>query len=147
MRHTFDAATILKDAGLVAATGNATVNSTAQILDVGEGRLDGLVVLDVTAIEIGSGDENFKVLLQGSNSPTFASGIVNLAFAEFGALATLAGPPSAAPAVGRYEVAFTNAVNYTIYRYLRLRIIVAGTIATGINFSAFLAPNHFGGAR
>lgn len=146
-RHTYDAATVLKDAGLVAATGNATVNSVAQILDVGEGAMLGQVVLDVTAIETASTDESFTVILQGSNSASFASGIVNLASIQFGALAVLLGTPSAAPAVGRYEMGFSNVQGYTIYRYLRIRIVVSGTIATGINFSAWLAPQNFGAAR
>jgi hypothetical protein len=146
MRHTFDAATVLKDAGLVAATADATVGGVAQILDIGDGQMVGIAVLDVSAIEAAT-DENYKVILQGSNSSTFASGIVNLASMEFGHLSTLAGPPSAAPAIGRYEMGFANTINYTSYRYVRLRIIVAGTIATGINFSAFLAPQHFGGVN
>lgn len=146
-RHTYDAATVLKDAGLVAATGNATVNSVAQILDLGQGTTLGLVVLDVTAIESATGDEKFTVILQGSNSSTFASGVVNLSSMEFGALAVLTGPPSAAPAIGRYEMGFSNNLAGTIYRYLRVRVVVAGTIATGINFSAWLAPQSFGRAN
>jgi hypothetical protein len=147
MRHTYDAATILKDAGLVAATGNATVNSVAQILDIGDGAVIGQVVLDVTAIESATGDERFTVILQGSNSSSFASGVVNLASMEFGALAALTGGPSAAPVIGRYEMGFSNTQSYTNYRYVRIRVVVAGTIATGINFSAWLAPQNFGGAR
>ena len=145
MRHTYDAATVLKDAGLVAATANATVGGVAQILDIGDGQMIGVVVLDVSAIEIASNDEKYTVILQGSNSATFASGIANLASMEFGAVAVLTGPPSAAPAVGRYEMGFSNTVAYTAYRYVRLRVVISGTVATGINFLAFLAPQNFGG--
>lgn len=145
MRHTYDAATILKDAGLVAATAAAQVGGVDKILDIGDGNMVGLVVLDVSAIEVASTDEKFTILLQGSNSATFASGIVNLAMMEFGALAVLTGPPSAAPAIGRYEMGFSNVISYDIYRYVRIYTVVAGTIATGINFSAFLAPQPFGG--
>jgi hypothetical protein len=145
MRHTYDAAAILKDAGLVAATGNATVGGSPKILDIGDGNMVGLVVLDVSAIEIASGDEKYTILVQGSQSPTFADTVVNLASMQFGALAVLDGSPSAAPVVGRYEMGFSNVIGYDIYRYLRIRVLVAGTIATGINFSAFLAPQPFGG--
>jgi hypothetical protein len=39
---------------------------------------------------------------------------------------------------GRRELAFCNEVNGTVYRYIRLYTFVAGTIATGINYSARL---------
>ena len=41
-------------------------------------------------------------------------------------------------AVGRYELPTTNEINGTVYRYMRLYTDVAGTIATGINYSANL---------
>jgi co-chaperonin GroES (HSP10) len=53
----------LKDAGLVAASAAAEVDSTAQILDLGLGRTDAEVVLDVTAVEVESGDEVYTVTI------------------------------------------------------------------------------------
>jgi hypothetical protein len=39
---------------------------------------------------------------------------------------------------GRYQVPFRNERNGTKYRYLRVYTDVSGTIATGINFTAYL---------
>jgi hypothetical protein len=40
---------------------------------------------------------------------------------------------------GRYVIPVRNEEGGTIYRYVRLSTLIAGNIATGINFSAFLA--------
>jgi hypothetical protein len=138
MRHLFDARTQLKDAGLVGATANVTVGGVAKILDVGNARMDATLVLDVSAIETGTGDEHYWILLQGSSDSAFGSDIVNLAIYEYGHLSTLVGSPSAAPTVGRHELDFNNDFNGTYYRYIRIRVVVAGTVVAGINFTAFL---------
>jgi hypothetical protein len=140
--HLFDARLQLKDAGLVAASANGTVAAVAKILDVGNARCCAMAILNVTAIETGTGDEKFTVLIQGSTDSGFASGIRNLAMMEFGHVSTLSGPPSAAPAIGKYELPFINDYDGVYYRYIRLRILVAGTIATGINLSAFVGIDN-----
>lgn len=42
-------------------------------------------------------------------------------------------------AVGRYEVPFTTEKNGTVWPYVRVYTDVAGAIATGINFTAYLS--------
>lgn len=139
MRHTYDATGLLKDAGLVAATAAGTVGGVAKIYDAGYGRINAQAVLDVSAIEVGTGDESFIVIIQGSTDAAFGSNVVNLAQAQFGHISTFPGGASVQPTAGRYEVAVWNEVNGTLYRYLRIYTVVAGTIATGINYKAFLA--------
>jgi hypothetical protein len=131
----FDKATELKDAGLVAATAVATVASVAKILDLGAGVVKGHVVLDVTAVEVATGDESYRVEIQGSNSSTFASGIVILAMVHMGDSSVTF--ESADSGTGRFIVPVRNEKNGTVYRYMRINTRVAGTIATGINFSGF----------
>ena len=143
--YTFDADLQLKDAGLLAADGAWQVNSANQILDVGAGRFEGRVVIDVSALEIASGDERYTLIIQGSTSPTFASGIVILAALPVGDGSTIGTAFGSSgvdtdDAVGRYEIGICNERNNTYYRYIRGWIDVAGTIATGINFTAFIAP-------
>src|SRR5437868_11509228 len=75
----FDALLQFKDAGLVAADGAATVSSVAKIVDVGAGLFEADMVLDVTALEVATGDERYEIQVQGSNSPSFAFGIAQLA--------------------------------------------------------------------
>lgn len=131
-----DALLQLKDAGLVAADAAAQVGGTDRIVDLGAARMDGRVIMDVTAIEVASGDEVYRIRTEFSNSPTFASGIVNGPEQVLGdSTLTLA---SADSTVGRYELAFTNEVLGVQYRYMRLRTDVAGAIATGINYTAWI---------
>ena len=70
---TFDANTQLKDAGLVAVSAAAQIASVNKILDLGAARMDARCIVDTTAVESDTGDELFTVLVQGSNSATFAN--------------------------------------------------------------------------
>lgn len=135
---TFDASLEMKDAGLVAASAAAQVDSSNKILDAGVGRFKGELVIDVTAIEVASGDEGYSIEVQGSNSSSFASG--NVALAELQLGDTSVTNESADSSTGRYILPFTNVgVDGTRYRYIRVYTRVVGTIATGINYSAFIA--------
>lgn len=136
--ETFDYALRMKDAGLVAASAAAQVSSADKILDVGAARVDGRVVVDVTACETDTGNEKYSILVQGSNSASFADTIFNLGALVLGDSSTSLESVDAA-ATRHQEVAFCNEVNGTVYRYLRLYTQVVGTIATGINYSAYLA--------
>jgi hypothetical protein len=136
--YPFDIQTLLKDAGLIAASAAAQVGGVAAILDVGAARIDAVAVIDVTAVEIGTGDEDFTIIIQGSSSSSFASNIQNLAMIDVGANSS--GRPGGAidSLVGRYELLFTNEQADVTYRYIRAYTKVAGTIATGVNYTAFV---------
>lgn len=126
----FDAATQLKAAGLVAASADGT------ILDLGPGLFDGFLVLDVTAVEIASGNEIYTISVEGSSVAAMTSLSVCLAKIVMGNLVV---PMDGATDVGRFVVPFRNEQNGVLQRYVRLSTLIAGTIATGINFTAFLA--------
>lgn len=130
---TYDNALLLKAAGLLAASADGS------ILDLGSGLVEGYLVVDLSACEIATGDEIYTVSLEGSNVAAMTSGSVCLAKKVFGNLVV---PMDAAlSAAGRYVIPFRNEENGTLYRYVRLSTLVAGTIATGINFSAFIAKD------
>lgn len=132
--YLYDASLALKAAGLVAASADGS------ILDLGDGLVDGYVVIDLTACEIATGDEIYTVSLEGSNVAAMTSGSVCLAKKVFGNLVV---PMDAAlSTAGRYAIPFRNEEAGTVYRYVRLSTLVAGTIATGINFSAFVAKDN-----
>lgn len=132
-QFTYDDALSLKDAGLVAASADGS------ILDLGAGLVDGYLVIDMSACEIATGDEIYTISLEGSNVAAMTSGSVCLAKKVFGNLVV---PMDAAlSAAGRYVIPFRNEEGGTLYRYVRLSTLVAGTIATGINFSAFIAKD------
>lgn len=130
-QFTYDNDLLLKATGLLASSTDST------IIDLGEGLVDGFVVLDVSAVEIASGNEIYTVSLEGSNVAAMDSGSVCLAKKVFGNLVV---PMDAALSdAGRYVIPFRNEEGGTIFRYVRLSTLVAGTIATGINFLGFIA--------
>lgn len=108
------------------------------IIDLGAGFVQGNIVVDVASVEVATGNEIYTLSLEGSNVAAMSSGSVCLAKKVFGNLVV---PMDAAlSAAGRYVFPFRNEENGTIYRYVRLSALVAGTIdTTGLVAAAFLA--------
>jgi hypothetical protein len=132
--HTFDLDMYFKDAGAVTADGAAQVSGADKIVNVGAGRFDATMMIPISAIDTATGDEGYVIYVQGSNSPTFASGIVNLQALRLGdAAVTLA---SADDTAGVYELPFTNEKNGTIYQYLRVYTEIAAA-GQSINYKAY----------
>ena len=128
----YDSDLEMKAAGLVGASVDG------DILDLGTGIVDGFLVLDVSAVEVATGDEIYTISVEGSNVAAMSSGSVCLAKKVFGNLVV---PMDAAlSAAGRYVVPFRNEEGGTIFQYVRLSTLVAGTIDSGgINFAGFIA--------
>lgn len=142
--YTFDANLLLKDAGLIAADAAAQVGGSARVLDLGTGLVEGDIIIDISALEIASGDERYNIIAQLSSSATFASDIVIVALMPIGDGSTIGAAFGTSGVdvddlVGRYILPFRNERNGIWYRYLRLFTDVTGTIATGIGYTAFLA--------
>ena len=132
-QFTYDNSLLLKAAGLVAST---TTEST--ILNLGPGLVEGYLVLDVSAVEVADGNEIYLVCLEGSTVAGMGSGSVTLAQIEMG---NATAPADADTGVGRFAVPFRNEQNGVLYPYVRIYTEVAGTVATGINFLAFIAKD------
>lgn len=130
-QKTYDHATLLKAAGLIATS---TVGGV--ILDLGDGFMQADLVIDITALEVASNDEIYTITLEGSNVANMSSGSVTLAEKQFG---NVPAPADADTGIGRHVVAVRNEMAGQLYRYVRLHTVVAGAVATGINYSAFLA--------
>ncbi len=124
--YNFDAEMQLKDAGAVTATAAAQVGGSDKIQDLGAARFEGTVVVDASAIDATTGDETYDVTIEGSNSATFASGVVELASQKVAE-------------TGRHEIFFTNQKADTTYRYLRAKHVLGGTTPS-INYTAWVAP-------
>ena len=139
MRRNFTVDELLemKDAGLVASSAAAQVDGADHIEDVGSGFVAGHVVVDISAIEVADNDERYDIILQGSNDDAFASGYVDLAAVAVGASEVV--NADADTPTGRIVLPFENEFMGTVYRYLRMYTVVAGTVATGINYTARLA--------
>ena len=130
----------LKDAGLVAASAAATVSAVAAVIDTGGGYTDGFVWINITAAEVDTGDEKYTIQLQGTNTAAFGgTDIVDLAMFYLGDATQL--PGASDLTTGIVTLGFCNEFLGTIYQYIRLYTTVAGTIATGINYEAYLTKN------
>lgn len=141
LANTFDALLELKDAGAVTVTNTAgTVASVARVLDIGDAFFDGALQISISAIKVSAADEVYTVVLQASDSPTFASNVVNIATAVFGKATpaglgadTVPGFAASLPINGSFNGTSTG-------RYLRIMTRVAGT-SPSINFKAWITRN------
>ena len=124
---------------------SAAVTSSAAgslILALGDGLVQGNVVVDVSAIDIASNDESFWIMLQGSPDADFgtAGNIVELGAIHIGAKETKLSTSDADDAIGRYIMPFRTERNGTIYPNVRLYTVVAGTTPT-ITYKAWATIN------
>jgi hypothetical protein len=133
----FDKELLLRaDGAAITAT-----ETNATILDLGTGLIDGYAVFDVTALDVTTGDESYKFMVEMSPDAAFgtAGNIRVVAQLHVGG-ATATAPNGAADTVGRFVLPFRNEKNGTTYRYMRLYTLIAGT-SPSIDFSAFLAKD------
>lgn len=139
---TFDAEMEFKDAGLVAASAAATVDSAAKVIDVGTGLFRGCMIVDVSALEIASNTELYDIIVQGSTVAAFATdtAIAELAAINLSAAEVKRSDCNKDDGTGRFKIYFDNENNGTFYRYLRVYTVVAGDVATGINYTAYCVP-------
>lgn len=137
----YDANLVIKDEGIIAASAACLVDTSAQVLDLGEGFIEGNFIVDITEIEIASGDEIYTIILEGSTSSSFASTIVPLAVLLVGANSVIVGGSDVDSTVGRYVIPFRNERDNVVYPYVRGYTVVVGTIATGggINYIGWIS--------
>jgi len=131
----FDPRHELKDAGLVAVSGAGTVDGEPQVLNLGRELVEGKLVIDVSALEIDA-NELYRIKLQGSAAHDFSSKVEDLAILELGAKEVLGGDQDSEP--GRYVLAVSNAKGLYVWPYVRLYTEISGSVATGIDFAAYL---------
>ena len=136
---TFGAGSEFKDAGLVDTPAAATVDATAQVIDVGTGLYAGKMIIDVSALEIADTDEIYDIVVQGSTVAAFATdaSIVELAQLSLSAKEVKRTDSNKDDSTGRYKIYFDNENDGTYYRYLRVYTVVDGTMTDGINYTAY----------
>lgn len=143
------------DAALDLSGGAQTLTATGYMgspnqVDIGQGRLTGIMALDISAIDVSSADETYKFYLLGSNDVNWASGNVELlAMHDIGAasavrqIATILGASPAIPPSGMagtiIYLPFSNLMQRIVYRYIRGYVVIAGTTPT-VTFRAWVAP-------
>ena len=149
----------LKDAGAVASSAAGTVGGQAAVVDLQQ-QAPGFagnapaasfarfaVVVDWTACEVDSSNELYRLTIEGSDSPTFASGVYTVAERRFGHSSVTGNatstPPSGRLALYADNVACTSATDGSAVRalrYVRCFLNVSGTAASGFNYAASIAP-------
>ena len=136
--YTLDIDHLLKDDGVIGAS--AVVATT---VDLGSAYYSGSVVIDVTALEVATGNEMYDIVLQGTNVAAFGTDtdIWDVAQIAIGAATPKRTDANSVDTVGRYIMGFTNRLVDTYLQYFRLYTIVEGTVATGIDYSAYIARN------
>jgi hypothetical protein len=136
----FDSALEFKDAGVVGSSAAAQVDSAAKSVDLGTGLFKGCMILDVSALEVANGDEIYTICVQLSTDDLFTNDATSCTAAKIeigSAIPLLLG---AVDSVGRYKLYFDNEHDGTFFRYARVYTVVAGTIASGINYTAWCVP-------
>lgn len=145
----FDAAMAFANPQTLAASGY--VNALNTQLDLMPGRYDGYLNLDISAMDLSSGDETYKLLLLGSNDQAWGNGNVEmLAARDFAAatagrlLGTICPASYSVPMTGRsatkFVIPFTNFMGAYIFRYLQLYALIGGTTPS-ITLSAWISPD------
>jgi hypothetical protein len=139
------------DANLIVIEGDTKVSSgfaglpsvidfgrNGAVVPVQEGRTDAVMVVDVTALDISSGNETYKIMVLGSNDPALASGNVCLGEMTMGKGTSIDGINMADSVIGRYEIGFCNVAAAAYYQYVGVYVIVGGT-TPAITYTAFAA--------
>jgi hypothetical protein len=139
--YTFDSDTELKDtSAAIAVSAAAQVGGADKVLDLGAGRMDGVVVIDVTALNVAAGDEAtvfFQLSDGGPTTALFEAGNWIAGASKIFGDVTLNGS-KVDSVIGHYELPVSNEINGTVYRYARLYTLIAA--AGSLTYRAFLAP-------
>lgn len=161
--YAFDANTVLSDnAAAYTASGYLQAYAADGVVDLGgnqgvtvtnppiddlatytpqQARIDAMLILDITAIDIASGNETYSIDLMVSNDPAFAAGnAVCAASVQLGKGASLRGAVAQKDSVtGRVELGFTNNIAGAIYQFAKVYLTAGGTTPS-INILSFIAP-------
>jgi len=147
--YSFDASLMVSDnAAAYTASGFSQVGGADAKLDLGgnqattpkqQARIDAMLVVDVTAIDVASGDEKYNLQVLGSNDTNFGAGNVEmLTEYSLGKGAVRDGVNMLDSLVGRYEIPFCTEQANVKYQFLKVRNTISGTTPS-ISYDAFVA--------
>lgn len=130
---------------LTASAAGSDEDDTAIILDLSTGTastsnagiVEGDIVVDVSTLDVDTGNEVITIGVQLSDSATFASGTYQVASLAIGDAAALTGDTDMT--TGRYFIPFNNLIkDGTPMRYVRVYFTIAGTVS-GFLCNAYLS--------
>ena len=135
--YTYDVDLALCDDGatMKVNTSPLQVDGAAAVIELGEGRLTGVLVVNALEVEIASDDEKYVITPVYGKNAGFSGDVVTGPALALGK-ATIPGTVNALE--GRYEIPMGNVFNGESYGFMKLALTVSGTIATGIKMNAYL---------
>jgi hypothetical protein len=134
---TYDHALLLHDDAAITASAAGSVAGVARVLDLGAGKVFGDIIVDVSALDVDTGNEIVTIGVQLSSKSNFADDIYQVASLAIGDAAAIVGDVDMT--TGRYVIPFNNLIkDATVKRYLRLYFTVGGTVA-GFDCVGYLA--------
>lgn len=134
---TYDHSLLLHDGDAITASAAGNVGGVAKILDLGAGNVFGDIIVDVSELDVDTGNEIVTIGVQVSSSATFASDNYQIASLAIGDAVVLTGDTDMT--TGRYVIPFNNLIkNGTAKRYLRLYFTIVG-LGGGFDCVAYLA--------
>jgi hypothetical protein len=145
-RFTYDAEMHLHDtATAIASSAAGAVGGSAKVVDFGGTTpatdvpmVNGWFVVDVASAEIASNDEKYDFVLELADAVGFGGEVREACRITIGANEVIR--DSIDLEAGRYAIPFCNYPSGKPYRYARVFCVIAGTIATGVIYDAYLAP-------
>lgn len=130
---------ILCDGVAMTADGVTQVAAANVSKKLGPGRFEGVLIIDVSAIDVAGTDEIYHLCLQGSADSAFTTKEI-LAQMTLGATAVRPGG-AVTSVIGRYEIPFITEQHDTVYDWVRLHL--DGTGATfSLTFKAWIAERY-----
>lgn len=104
--------------------------------ELGPAEMRGDLVIDVSVLDVVTGDESYTFTVLGSDNADFTTGDQeDLGSFVIGGATALVG--DLASDTGRYVIPFSNKRNTRLYQHLRLNLAIAGTTPS-ITWSAFV---------
>jgi len=142
----FDANSVFSTQPTQTLTATGYMGAPTQV-DVGPGRFDGVWAIDISAIDVVTGDERYDFNLLSSNDVAFGNGNVEMLFmTNFGgatgrSIATILGASLTIPPTGIVGsmciFPFTNIKQRIVFRYLRGYVVIAGTTPS-VTFNSWI---------
>ncbi|MBW7990036.1 MAG: hypothetical protein FVQ84_08485 [Planctomycetes bacterium] len=129
---------LMRDAGQITSSAASQVASADKIIDMGDGFVEGVVIVDPSEIDFTVADEKYDVDLQLSNVAVMTSAVVVKCSLKLGDARD--GMNDDTTVDKRRTLEFNNRVADTTYRYARLFEIMSGTDPI-LDFVAYMTKN------
>jgi hypothetical protein len=125
---------------LTASDYGSDEDDTAIVLDLGSGLFEGDVIVDVSALDVDTGNEKVDLFMQLSDVAACASAQYDMPLLQLGDATQLGGDTDIT--TGRYVRPFNNMIaNGACKRYCRLHIVIAGTVS-GFSCLAYIGKTN-----